>query len=501
MSGDVPIVTDQPVDFGHVWHNTLSTLDADGLPPTQRVFLHQAKFVGLLEETALLAVPDEFTKEIIETRVRLQVIAALSRQLGMEIRLAVTVDPSLRAENEAELDASTDLASLTELEFDDSRDVDSPFSTFIAPPTDYGSSSNHSGRPRIADREANEVEATRLNPKYTFDTFVIGASNRFAHAAAVAVAEAPAKAYNPLFVYGQSGLGKTHLLHAIGHYARNLYPNVRVRYVNSEEFTNDFINSIRDDKSSAFQSRYRNVDVLLIDDIQFLQGKVQTQEEFFHTFNALHNANKQVVITSDLPPKQLSGFEERMRSRFEWGLLTDVQPPDLETRIAILRKKAIQEKMTTPDEVLEFIASKISTNIRELEGALIRVTAFANLNRQPVDLNLAEIVLKDIFPYDLGSQITSATIMAQTAAYFGLTIEDLCGASRSRVLVTARQIAMYLCRELTELSLPKIGQQFGGRDHTTVMHADRKIRKLMSERRAIYNQVTELTNRIRNQSR
>jgi chromosomal replication initiator protein len=501
MSGDVPIVTKQPVDFGHVWHNTLTTLDADGLPPTQRAFLHQAKFVGLLEETALLAVPDEFTKDIIETRVRPQVIAALSSQLGMEIRLAVTVDPSLRAENEAEIEASTDLASLTELESDDSRDADSPFSTFLAPPTASASSPNHSGRPRIADREANEVEATRLNPKYTFDTFVIGASNRFAHAAAVAVAEAPAKAYNPLFVYGQSGLGKTHLLHAIGHYARNLYPKVRVRYVNSEEFTNDFINSIRDDKSSAFQSRYRNVDVLLIDDIQFLQGKVQTQEEFFHTFNALHNANKQVVITSDLPPKQLSGFEERMRSRFEWGLLTDVQPPDLETRIAILRKKAIQEKMTTPDEVLEFIASKISTNIRELEGALIRVTAFANLNRQPVDLNLAEIVLKDVFPYDLGSQITSATIMAQTAVYFGLTIEDLCGASRSRVLVTARQIAMYLCRELTELSLPKIGQQFGGRDHTTVMHADRKIRKLMSERRAIYNQVTELTNRIRNQSR
>jgi chromosomal replication initiator protein len=274
-----------------------------------------------------------------------------------------------------------------------------------------------------------------------------------------------------------------------------------VRYVNSEEFTNDFINSIRDDKASAFQSRYRNVDVLLIDDIQFLQGKVQTQEEFFHTFNTLHNANKQVVITSDLPPKQLGGFEERMRSRFEWGLLTDVQPPDLETRIAILRKKAIQEKMTTPDEVLEFIASRITTNIRELEGALIRVTAFASLNRQFVDLNLAEIVLKDIFPQDQGSQITSATIMAQTADYFDLTMEDLCGASRSRVLVTARQIAMYLCRELTELSLPKIGQLFGGRDHTTVMHADRKIRQLMSERRAIYNQVTELTNRIRNQSR
>jgi chromosomal replication initiator protein len=493
-------MTQVQVDFGHVWHNTLTALDSNGLPPTQRAFLHQAKFVGLLEQTALLAVPDEYTKEIVETRVRQQLMMALSSQLGMEIRLAVTVDPALRAENAAEdtpvPEATADLASLTELEADELPDVSSPFSTIRA--TTVGSQSS---RPRIADRDATEVEAARLNPKYTFDTFVIGASNRFAHAAAVAVAEAPAKAYNPLFVYGQSGLGKTHLLHAIGHYARSLYPNVRVRYVNSEEFTNDFINSIRDDKASAFQSRYRNVDVLLIDDIQFLQGKVQTQEEFFHTFNTLHNANKQVVITSDLPPKQLGGFEERMRSRFEWGLLTDVQPPDLETRIAILRKKAIQERMTTPDEVLEFIASRITTNIRELEGALIRVTAFASLNRQFVDLNLAEIVLKDLFPQDQGSQITSATIMAQTAAYFGLTMEDLCGASRSRVLVTARQIAMYLCRELTELSLPKIGQLFGGRDHTTVMHADRKIRQLMSERRAIYNQVTELTNRIRNQSR
>jgi chromosomal replication initiator protein len=274
-----------------------------------------------------------------------------------------------------------------------------------------------------------------------------------------------------------------------------------VRYVNSEEFTNDFINSIRDDKAANFQRRYRDVDVLLIDDIQFLQGKVQTQEEFFHTFNTLHNANKQVVITSDLPPKLLSGFEERMRSRFEWGLMTDVQPPDLETRIAILRKKAAQERLSVPDDVLEFIASRITTNIRELEGALIRVTAFASLNRQPVDISLAEIVLKDLIPHDSANQITSATIMAQTAAYFGLTLEDLQGQSRSRVLVTARQIAMYLCRELTDLSLPKIGQQFGGRDHTTVMHADKKIRQLMAERRAIYNQVTELTNRIKQQSR
>ncbi len=342
---------------------------------------------------------------------------------------------------------------------------------------------------------------SRLNPKYTFETFVIGASNRFAHAAAVAVAEAPAKAYNPLFVYGESGLGKTHLLHAIGHYARNLYPGVRVRYVNSEEFTNDFINSIRDDKAQAFQSRYREIDVLLIDDVQFLQRAERTQEEFFHTFNTLHNANKQIVITSDLPPKQLQGFEERMRSRFEWGLITDVQPPDLETRIAILRKKSAHEKLTATDDVLEFIASKISTNIRELEGALIRVTAFASLNRQTVDLNLAEIVLKDLIIDDHAPEITAAQIMGQTAGYFGLTIDDLCSSSRSRVLVNARQIAMYLCRELTELSLPKIGQHFGGRDHTTVMHADRKIRLLMAERRSIYNQVTELTNRIKQQPR
>jgi len=444
-------------------------------------------------------VPDEYTKDIVETRLRQQLVMALSSQLGLDIRLAVTVDPALRTADSAEDEPEdgADTASLTELEADDGPDLSSPFSTIPA----GNGSGGPSSRPRIADRDATEAVAARLNPDYTFDTFVIGASNRFAHAAAVAVAEAPAKAYNPLFIYGQSGLGKTHLLHAIGHYARSLYPNVRVRYVNSEEFTNDFINSIRDDKASAFQSRYRNVDVLLIDDIQFLQGKVQTQEEFFHTFNTLHNANKQVVITSDLPPKQLGGFEERMRSRLEWGLLTDVQPPDLETRIAILRKKSIQENKSTPDEVLEFIASRITTNIRELEGALIRVTAFASLNQQFVDINLAEIVLKDVFPQNQGSQITSATIMAQTAAYFGLTMEDLCGASRSRVLVTARQIAMYLCRELTELSLPKIGQLFGGRDHTTVMHADRKIRQLMSERRAIYNQVTELTNRIRNQSR
>ncbi len=509
--------------MAQLWSATLDALDEDGIPIQSRAFLSLARLVGLLDDTALIAVPNDFTKDMVETRLREPVTQTLSARLGREVRLAVTVDPSL-ADVQPE---PTDLAGpddtadgtteahdqraadrrqqIHDLELDDDTDGHGPGAGQDGSPSDAARSGlvevPGMRRPRPGTAVPEQVELTRLNPKYTFDTFVIGASNRFAHAAAVAVAEAPAKAYNPLFVYGDSGLGKTHLLHAIGHYARALFPNVKVRYVNSEEFTNDFINSIRDDKAANFQRRYRDVDVLLIDDIQFLQGKVQTQEEFFHTFNTLHNASKQVVITSDVPPKLLTGFEARMRSRFEMGLLTDVQPPDLETRIAILRKKAIQERLSVPDDVHEFIASRISTNIRELEGALIRVTAFASLNRQPVDMSLAEIVLRDLIPDDSMSQVTPATIIAQTAAYFGLTIEDLQGQSRSRVLVTARQIAMYLCRELTDMSLPKIGQQFGGRDHTTVMHADKKIRQLMAERRAIYNQVTELTNRIKQQSR
>ncbi|HYN97147.1 MAG TPA: chromosomal replication initiator protein DnaA [Pilimelia sp.] len=340
----------------------------------------------------------------------------------------------------------------------------------------------------------------RLNPKYMFETFVIGSSNRFAHAASVAVAESPAKAYNPLFIYGSSGLGKTHLLHAIGHYATTLGNARSVRYVSTEEFTNDFINSLRDDKTSAFQRRYRDVDILLIDDIQFLENRERTQEEFFHTFNTLHNANKQIVITSDRSPKQLATLEDRLRTRFEWGLLADIQPPDLETRIAILQKKAAQERLFAPPDVLEFIASRISASIRELEGALIRVTAFASLTRSPVELSIAEEVLRDFIPDGSGPEITADQIMVSTADYFGVSLEDLRGHSRSRVLVNARQVAMYLCRELTDLSLPRIGQAFGGRDHTTVMHADRKIRQQMAERRSLYNQIAELTNRIKQTS-
>ncbi|MGN6751731.1 MAG: chromosomal replication initiator protein DnaA [Intrasporangium sp.] len=504
----------EDVDYGRVWQLTLTTLDGVGLPNQERAFVRLCKLVGVLDQTALVRAPNTYTKEFLENRVREHVTNALALHLEHPVQLAVSVDETLEQdlgllvdEPAPGPDTTTDTFGrrdgshlhLVENGGDRLRDLDASAPDLNGADLDEPASVGESGPLRLRPDPATPSD-TRLNPKYTFDTFVIGASNRFAHAAAVAVAEAPAKAYNPLFIYGESGLGKTHLLHAIGHYARTMYPNVKVRYVNSEEFTNDFINSIRDDKASAFQARHRSVDVLLIDDIQFLQGKLQTQEEFFHTFNTLHNANKQIVITSDLPPKELSGFEDRMRTRFESGLLTDVQPPDLETRIAILRKKAIQERMSVPDEVLEYIASNFSTNIRELEGALIRVTAFGNLNRQPIDRAMAEIVLKDVLPNETPNQVTAATIMAVTAQYYAVTLDDLCGSSRSRQLVTARQIAMYLCREMTDLSLPKIGQHFGGRDHTTVMHADRKIRELMGERRAIYNQVTELTNRIRQQS-
>ncbi|MDE3723420.1 chromosomal replication initiator protein DnaA [Nocardiopsis sp. N85] len=669
-------MADAQVNLAAVWSSVLDGIDNDSLPAHQRAWLPQTRPLGLIEDTALIAAPNEFTKKVLESRLYPMISKALSAHLGREIRVAVTVDPTAvptpppppaahtsygpretedpraarfdqglldgpegtvaspeargqhaRPEpprerpypggRHAALPHEPDLlgsgpdayghpadGSFTQEEIQYGEPA--PWSTSAArassasrapapqrprrssppaweqsaapseptaPPTEPSSwgpatwtggeaewerpnrwetpeegltappealpappptAPEESGEDDVppsgdddaadapeeprpaptARRRARSVSApssppgrspeippgehARLNPKYTFDTFVIGSSNRFAHAASVAAAEAPAKAYNPLFIHGGSGLGKTHLLHAIGHYTHRLYEGSRVRYVSSEEFTNEFINSIRDGKADGFRRRYRDIDVLLVDDIQFLENKEQTQEEFFHTFNTLHNSDKQIVISSDRPPKQLTTLEDRMRSRFEWGLLTDVQPPELETRIAILRKKAVQEGLAAPPEVLEFIASKISTNIRELEGALIRVTAFASLNRQSVDLDLTSQVLRDLVPGADVPEVTAGAIMSQTAAYFGLTVEDLCGTSRSRVLVTARQIAMYLCRELTDLSLPKIGQQFG-RDHTTVMHADRKVRALMAERRSIYNQVHELTSRIKDQ--
>jgi len=500
----------------------------DNIQPNQRAWLSSCDPVTVHDELAIIAVPDEFTRTQVEGRLRAELEGAISAVYGRKIGLGTTINPALVAGSPEHEQRQAQAEQLEQRQAEQAARAAGPRDQ--RPQRDDSSTDRHgdmstiSGlapvlklpgalldqptspalHPELAPTLDSEPRGgrpsaleTRLNPKYTFETFVIGSSNRFPHAAAVAVAEAPGKAYNPLLVYGESGLGKTHLLHAIGHYVRSLYTGAKVRYVSSEEFTNEFINAIRDDKQDSFKRRYRDVDVLLIDDIQFLEGKTQTQEEFFHTFNTLHNANKQIVLTSDRAPKRLEALEDRLRNRFEWGLITDVQPPDLETRIAILRKKAAMDRLTAPPDVLEFIASKIQTNIRELEGALIRVTAFANLNRQEVDMTLAEIVLKDLIPEGGEPEITAGLIIAQTAAYFGVTIEELTGPSRGRHLVMARQIAMYLCRELTGLSLPKIGAQFGNRDHTTVMYADRKINQLLAERRAVFNQVSELTSRVK----
>jgi chromosomal replication initiator protein len=475
MTEDVASMAETPDSTREIWQSVLSRLGGDErITPQLLGFINLVEPKGVMGGVLYLEVPNELTRGMLEQRIRLPLLSAISDLgTGDEVStFAIVVNPEIQHDV---LEQSTDAAEQSYIE------------PTIAPPAEA------TGQVRRSD--------SRLNPKYSFDNFVIGGSNRFAHAAAVAVAEAPAKAYNPLFIYGESGLGKTHLLHAIGHYAESLYPGIRVRYVSSEEFTNDFINSIANNRASVFQSRYREIDILLIDDIQFLQGKDSTQEAFFHTFNTLHDHNKQVVITSDLPPKHLTGFEDRMRSRFEWGLITDVQAPDLETRIAILRRKAQSEKLQVGDDILEYMASKVSSNIRELEGTLIRVTAFASLNRTAVDLALVQTVLKDLITLDEDNVIAPVDIINHTAEYFKLTVDDLYGSSRSQAVATARQIAMYLCREMTNLSLPKIGQLFGNRDHTTVMYANKKITELMKERRSIYNQVTELTSRIKQNHR
>jgi chromosomal replication initiator protein len=570
------------VDLSQVWAEATEDLADEIASGQQRAYLKLTRLRAIVEDTALLSVPDAFTRDVIESRLRPAITDALSRRLGRPIQVAVTVrppedgsgrpgtvygsppppappapepqpshyadsygnysptgsaqhsapaaayqrgvpaardgqealfatplpekptvqaptlppEPRLEPANEPPPHRmATDQSHLRDNQRhpDDRRDD----TLRINQGSDSGPGRSVDMRGPSSNPRPGGDSGNRLNPKYMFETFVIGSSNRFAHAASVAVAESPAKAYNPLFIYGSSGLGKTHLLHAIGHYATTLGHARSVRYVSTEEFTNDFINSLRDDKTQAFQRRYRDVDILLIDDIQFLENRERTQEEFFHTFNTLHNANKQIVISSDRSPRQLATLEDRMRTRFEWGLLADIQPPDLETRIAILQKKAAQERMYAPDDVLEFIASRVSNSIRELEGALIRVTAFASLTRSTVQLSLAEEVLRDFMPDGAGPEITADQIMSSTSEYFGVSLDDLRGHSRSRVLVNARQVAMYLCRELTDLSLPRIGQAFGGRDHTTVMHADRKIRQHMAERRSLYNQIAELTNRIK----
>ena len=458
-------------DIVELWRGVMSHLTTDSrITPQLWGFLDLVEPRGVMAGVLYLEVPNELTRGMLEQRVRLPLLSALEGVEDSEINsFAIVVNP----------DIESDVLQLP---------ADELGSTDVVP--------DRTSEPEVVSRGGQ----SRLNTKYSFDNFVIGSSNRFSHAAAVAVAEAPAKAYNPLFIYGGSGLGKTHLLHAIGHYAQSLFKGIRVRYVSSEEFTNDFINAIANNRGPEFQSRYREIDILLIDDIQFLQGKDSTQEAFFHTFNTLHDHNKQVVVTSDLPPKQLTGFEDRMRSRFEWGLITDVQAPDLETRIAILRKKAASERIDINDEVVEYMASKVSSNIRELEGALIRVTAFANLNKTAIDMSLTQTVLKDLVLSEETNIIAPGNIISLTAIFYQLSVEDLYGSSRSQTIALARQVAMYLCREMTNLSLPKIGQLFGNRDHTTVMYANKKISELMKERRSIYNQVTEITSRIKQNS-
>ena len=499
-------MTDDPSSsFTTVWNGVVSELNGEphtnGTPtnnkaltvpltPQQRAWLNLVQPLTMVEGFALLSVPSSFVQNEIERHLRTQITDALSHRLGHQIELGVRIaSPGTNETDDATIPQPDDLNIDTD-EIDEDREALA--SAHESWPTYF------TERPRKNDPAA--TTGTSLNRRYTFDTFVIGASNRFAHAAALAIAETPARAYNPLFIWGQSGLGKTHLLHAGGNYARRLFPGMRVKYVSTEEFTNDFINSLRDDRKVAFKRSYRDVDVLLVDDIQFIEGKEGIQEEFFHTFNTLHYADKQIVITSDRPPKQLATLEDRLRTRFEWGLITDVQPPELETRIAILRKKAQMERLAVPNEVLELIASSIERNIRELEGALIRVTAFASLNKTPINNALAEIVLRDLIADATTMQISAATIMAATAEYFDTTIEELRGPGKTRELAQSRQIAMYLCRELTDLSLPKIGQAFG-RDHTTVMYAQRKILSEMAERREVFDHVKELTTCIRHRSK
>jgi chromosomal replication initiator protein len=447
----------------NLWESIAVRLREALTETTYETWFGHAHPVSLTNDKLLVEVPNDFTRDWIQGHFHDFVSGAARECLGREVVVsfsaggALTASPAVRDHVEDEVR---------------SRDVDVPY------------------------RDTPDVE---LNQKYTFDLFVIGSSNRFAHAAALAVAEAPAQAYNPLFIYGGTGLGKTHLLQAIGHYVRQHSRRLTMRYVTSETFMNDFIDSLRDKRIEGFKRRYRNYDVLLIDDIQFFEGKERIQEEFFHTFNSLYEGGAQIIISSDRPPREIATLEERLRSRFEWGLLTDIQAPDLETRIAILRKKVNTERIAVTDpEVLTFIASRVSSNIRELEGALTRVVAFSSLTDRPMTVELAEHVLKDVYPQgDAAPEVTISRIQEAVSQRFGVTLDELVSPRRSQAVAYPRQVAMYLSRELTDSSLPKIGKEFGGRDHTTVIHAKDKITRLIREDRSVYNLVQELTARIK----
>ena len=527
-------MTETPGSLATQWRAAVSDLlgragkPQSGIPALSapaRLYLQLLNPVMEADGWALLSAPDDHAKHIVESELIGHIGPVLSTHLGHDVRVAIILDtpapepapePSVEAapapeptpapapqpapspgaspvaRAEDKWDSTHAPASLDELAEQFNRQQ-----AEAEAPQDYSQGSRLPRETPAHDPNRDQS----LNPKHTFDSFVIGSSNRFANGAAVAVAENPAKAYNPLFIWGGSGLGKTHLLHAAGNYAQLLHPGLRVKYVSSEEFTNDYINSLRDDRQESFKRRYRNLDILMVDDIQFLEGKESTQEEFFHTFNALHQANKQIILSSDRPPRQLTTLEDRLRTRFEGGLITDVQPPDLETRIAILMKKAQADGTVIHRDVLELIASRFESSIRELEGALIRVSAYASLNHAPITVDMAREALHDLAPEGGHAQITPTTIIEVTAAYFDIDPEMLTGAIKKRNVAHARQLAMYLCRELTELSLPKIGAHFGGKDHTTVIYADRKIRKEMTEKRGTYDEIQALTQRIKTHNR
>lgn len=442
-----------------LWSSTLLVIKEKVSKPSFDTWLKNTKADRITDDTLIVSAPNEFARDWLENRYTDLISDAIFEVTGAKLKTKFIIPETQRNVEESIQTAQKAI--------------------------------------KITDNANQESSKTMLNDKYTFNTFVIGSGNRFAHAASLAVAEAPAKAYNPLFIYGGVGLGKTHLMHAIGHYVLDHNPNAKVVYLSSEKFTNEFINSIRDNKAENFRSKYRNVDVLLIDDIQFLAGKEQTQEEFFHTFNTLHEESKQIIISSDRPPKEIPTLEDRLRSRFEWGLITDITPPDLETRIAILRKKAKAEGLEIPNEVMLYIANQIDTNIRELEGALIRVVAFSSLTNQDIDASLAAEALKDIIPNSRPKVITIAAIQELIAEKYNIKLEEFAAKKRTKSIAFPRQIAMYLSRELTDFSLPKIGEEFGGRDHTTVIHAHEKISKLISEDELLNRDIEEIKEQLK----
>jgi chromosomal replication initiator protein len=464
------------MDVGGIWGDTLDVVRGELNTPTFKTWFEHAAPLGIVDETFVVSVQNEFARDWLDSRYSSLLKSALFQVTGVPLSVSFSVGKAPESETVA-VEAAAPEGSVALVE---------------APPEEAAPVAPEPRERKVADGD--------FNPKYTFETFVIGSSNRFAHAAALAVAEAPGQAYNPLFIYGGVGLGKTHLLQAVGHYVLAHFPHLKVKYVSTEQFTNDFINSLADQNKrriDGFRRHYRTNDLLLVDDVQFLRGKEGIQEEFFHTFNTLQQAGKQIVLSSDRPPKDISTLEERLRSRFEMGLITDIQPPELETRIAILRRKVEAEDIAAPDDVLSFIATRISSNIRELEGALIRIVAYSSLTRQAIDLDLATAVLKDIFPERRVSPVTVHSIQKEVCRFFSISRADLVGNKRSQDIVFPRHVAMYLSRELTDLSLPKIGAEFGGRDHTTVIHSNKKVEGLLTSDRDVYNKVQDLTNRIR----